>query len=117
MALEWMPRDNGPKDHRLHSDIHFGTDADAPCVVYEKRPLKDASGKIVESLYTAWIRLNNPKQFNSYTTEMVKGVIAAFENASLDRSVVSVVTRSSRRSVPESAPPSAACAYRRGARE
>ena len=55
MALEWMPRDNGPKDHRLHSDIHFGTDADAPCVVYEKRPLKDASGKIVESLYTAWI--------------------------------------------------------------
>ena len=91
MALEWMPRDNGPKDHLLHSDIHFGTDADAPCVVYEKRPLKDPSGKTAEGLYTAWVRLNNPKQFNSYTTEMVKGVIAAFENASLDRSVVSVV--------------------------
>ena len=28
-------------------------------------------------LYTAWIRLNNPAQYNSYTTEMVKGVIAA----------------------------------------
>ncbi|MGA3113060.1 MAG: 6-oxocyclohex-1-ene-1-carbonyl-CoA hydratase [Syntrophobacteraceae bacterium] len=91
MALEWMPRDNGPKDHRLHSDIHWGTDADAPCVVHEKRPLKDPSGKIVEGLYTTWVRLNNPKQFNSYTTEMAKGVIAAFENASLDRSVVAVV--------------------------
>jgi 6-oxocyclohex-1-ene-carbonyl-CoA hydrolase len=91
MALEWMPRDNGHKDHMLHSDIHWGTDADAPCVVYEKHPITDPSGKIVEGLYTVWIRLNNPKQFNSYTTEMVKGVIAGFENASLDRSVVAVV--------------------------
>ncbi len=91
MALEWMPRDNGHKDHSLHSNIHWGTDADAPCVVYEKRPLLDPAGKVVDGLYTAWIRLNNPKQFNSYTTEMVKGVIAGFENASLDRSVVAVV--------------------------
>ncbi len=89
MALEWMPRDNGNKDHMLHSDIHFGTEA--PCVVYEKRPLTDPSGKLIEGLYTAWIRLNNPSQYNSYTTEMVKGVIAGFENASLDRSVVCVV--------------------------
>ena len=91
MSLEWMPRDNGPKDHMLHTDVHWGTDADAPCVVFEKKPLKDTSGKIIEGLYTAWIRLNNPKQFNSYTTEMVKGVIAGFENASLDRSVVAAV--------------------------
>ncbi|MDR3556801.1 MAG: 6-oxocyclohex-1-ene-1-carbonyl-CoA hydratase [Syntrophobacteraceae bacterium] len=89
MALEWMPRDNEHKDHMLHSDMHWGTEA--PCVVYEKRPLTDPSGKVVEGLYTAWIRLNNPSQYNSYTTEMVKGVIAAFENASLDRSVVCVV--------------------------
>lgn len=75
----------------LHTDVHWGTDADAPCVVFEKKPLKDASGKIVEGLYTAWIRLNNPKQFNSYTTEMVKGVIAGFENVSLDRSVVAAI--------------------------
>lgn len=91
MALEWMPRQNGAKNHLLHSDMHWGTDADAPCVVYEKRPLTDPSGKVVEGLYTAWIRLNNPAQYNSYTTEMVKGVIAGFENASLDRSVVCVV--------------------------
>jgi len=45
----------------------------------------------VDGLFVSWIRLNNPAQYNSYTTEMVKGVIAGFENASLDRSVVSVV--------------------------
>jgi 6-oxo-cyclohex-1-ene-carbonyl-CoA hydrolase len=89
MALEWMPRENGEKDHLLHSDMHWGTEA--PCVVVEKRPLTDMSGQVVEGLYVSWIRLNNPKQYNSYTTEMVKGVIAGFQNASLDRSVVAVV--------------------------
>jgi len=86
-----MPRDNEQKDHSLHTDAHWGTDADAPCVVYEKRPLTDPKGNMQDGLYVAWIRLNNPKQYNSYTTEMVKGVIAGFENSSLDRSVVAVV--------------------------
>ncbi len=89
MALEWMTRDNEQKDHALHTDVHWGEEA--PCVVHEKRPLKDPEGNVVEGLYVSWIRLNNPKQYNSYTTEMVKGVIAGFENASLDRSVVAVV--------------------------
>ncbi|MBW2442677.1 MAG: 6-oxocyclohex-1-ene-1-carbonyl-CoA hydratase [Deltaproteobacteria bacterium] len=91
MALDWMPRDNEQKDHMLHTDAHWGTDADAPCVVYEKRPLTDPKGNVQDGLYVAWIRLNNPRQYNSYTTEMVKGVIAGFENSSLDRSVVAVV--------------------------
>jgi 6-oxo-cyclohex-1-ene-carbonyl-CoA hydrolase len=91
MTLDWMPRDNEQKNHMLHSDAHWGTDADAPCVVYEKRPLTDPKGNVQEGLYVAWIRLNNPRQYNSYTTEMVKGVIAGFENSSLDRSVVAVV--------------------------
>ena len=91
MALDWMPRDNEQKDHMLHTNAHWGTDADAPCVVYEKRPLTDPKGNVQDGLYVAWIRLNNPKQYNSYTTEMVKGVIAGFENSSLDRSVVAVV--------------------------
>jgi len=91
MALDWMPREHDPKDHMLHTDAHWGTDADAPCVVYEKRPLTDPKGNVQDGLYVAWIRLNNPKQYNSYTTEMVKGVIAGFENSSLDRSVVAVV--------------------------
>ncbi len=91
MALDWMPRDNEQKNHLLHTDAHWGTDADAPCVVYEKRPLTDPKGNVQDGLHVAWIRLNNPRQYNSYTTEMVKGVIAGFENSSLDRSVVAVV--------------------------
>ena len=89
MALEWMPRENEPKDHSLHTNVHWGTEA--PCVVYEKRPLTGPDGKVIDKLFVSWIRLNNPTQYNSYTTEMVKGVIAGFENASLDRSVVAVV--------------------------
>ena len=89
MALEWMPRDDEKKDHLLHTDLNWGTEA--PCVVYDKKPLTDPSGSVVDGLFVSWIRLNNPRQYNSYTTEMVKGVIAGFENASLDRSVVAVV--------------------------
>jgi 6-oxo-cyclohex-1-ene-carbonyl-CoA hydrolase len=59
--------------------------------MYEKRPVKDPKGNEIEGLYTAWIILNNPRQYNSYTTEMVKGVITGFQNASLDRSVVTAI--------------------------
>ncbi len=89
MALEWMPRDNQSKDHNLHSDAHWN--GQPPSVVFEKRPLTDPQGRLVPDLFVAWIRLNNPDQYNSYTTEMVKGVIAGFDNASVDRSVVAVV--------------------------
>jgi 6-oxo-cyclohex-1-ene-carbonyl-CoA hydrolase len=89
MALEWMPRDDGKKDHLLHTETHWGTEA--PCVVYEKQPIKDPKGNEIDGIYKAVIRLNNPNQYNSYTTEMVKGVIAGFENASLDRTVVATV--------------------------
>ncbi len=91
MALEWMPRDNGIKNHALFGNEHFGSEADAPCTVYEKTPLLDPAGNPVPDLYVATIRLNNPKQYNSYTTEMVKGVIAGFNKASGDRSVVAAV--------------------------
>jgi 6-oxo-cyclohex-1-ene-carbonyl-CoA hydrolase len=89
MALEWMPRDNELKDHALFGDQYFGTEA--PCTVYEKNPLLDPQGNPVDDLYVATIRLNNPKQYNSYTTEMVKGVIAGMGKASADRSVVAAV--------------------------
>jgi len=46
---------------------------------------------VVDGLHVAWVTLNNPRQYNSYSTAMVKGVIAGFANASLDRSVVAVV--------------------------
>ena len=91
MSLEWMPRDDGPKDHGVGGEQFWGSHEAPPCTVYEKKPLVDPAGKPVDGLFTAWVTLNNPKQHNSYTTEMVKGVIAAFTNASLDRSVVAVV--------------------------
>jgi 6-oxocyclohex-1-ene-carbonyl-CoA hydrolase len=91
MALEWMPRDNDVRNHELFGDEHFGSDADAPCTVFEKTPLMDPQGNPVDGLYVATVRLNNPKQYNSYTTEMVKGVIAGFNKASADRSVVAVI--------------------------
>ncbi len=89
MALEWLPRDNDTRNHILIGPEHWGSEA--PCTVYEKRPLVDPTGKEVHGLYVAWIRLNNPKQYNSYTTEMVKGVIAGFSAASQDRSVIAAV--------------------------
>ncbi|MBM4327789.1 MAG: 6-oxocyclohex-1-ene-1-carbonyl-CoA hydratase [Deltaproteobacteria bacterium] len=89
MALEWLPRDREKKDHQLFGPEHWGTEA--PCTVYEKRPLTDPKGNVIDGLYVAWVRLNNPKQYNSYTTEMAKGVIAGFTAAGLDRSVVAVV--------------------------
>jgi 6-oxo-cyclohex-1-ene-carbonyl-CoA hydrolase len=89
--LDWIPRDNGLKNHELFGDEHFGTEADAPCTMYQLRPIKDPAGNVVEGLHTAWIIFNNPKQYNSYTTEMVKGAIAGFHKASMDRSVVATI--------------------------
>jgi 6-oxo-cyclohex-1-ene-carbonyl-CoA hydrolase len=67
---------------------------DAPMdagVLFEKKPAKTPGGKEVPGLFNAWITLNNPGQFNSYTTEMVKSVILAFRAASNARDVVCVV--------------------------
>jgi 6-oxo-cyclohex-1-ene-carbonyl-CoA hydrolase len=60
-------------------------------VQYEKRSAKRRDGSIVEGLFNAWIILNNPKQYNSYTTDMVKATILAFRRASVDRDVNAVV--------------------------
>ena len=89
MGIEWLPRDNEMKDHSVIGSQHWGTQP--PCTMYEKRPVCDPEGKAVAGLHTAWVTLNNPAQFNSYTTGMAKGVTAGFQEASLDRSVVAVV--------------------------
>ena len=60
-------------------------------VIFEKRPVKNFDGKPAKGLYAAWITLNNPTQYNSYTTEMVKGVILGMRRASNDRACVAVV--------------------------
>lgn len=74
------------KNHDLIADYQFSDK-----VIFEKRPVYDWNGKEVKGLYNAWIILNNPQQFNSYTTQMVKDVILAFGKASNDRSVVCVI--------------------------
>ena len=76
-------------DHNL-----IGQEVEALCegmVRYEKRPAKRRDGSVAEGLYNAWIVFNNPKQYNSYTTDMVKATILAFRRASVDREVNAVV--------------------------
>ncbi|MDI6725627.1 MAG: 6-oxocyclohex-1-ene-1-carbonyl-CoA hydratase [Smithellaceae bacterium] len=87
--LSWIPRESEEKNHHLWGDEYFSKDA--PGVIYEKKPILDQNGKAVEGLYSAWITLNNPQQYNSYNTGMVKGVIAAFHRASMDNSVVAAI--------------------------
>jgi 6-oxo-cyclohex-1-ene-carbonyl-CoA hydrolase len=73
------------KNHDLVDDIA------KPGVRYEKRPATLPDGSVAAGLYNAWITLDNPAQFNSYTTDMVKGVILAFRAASNARDVNCVV--------------------------
>ena len=89
MSLDWIPKDDEIKDHDLWGEEHLN--GEPPTVNYELRPVKDPEGNPVEGLFSAWITLNNPKQYNSYTTEMVKGVISGFHKASMDRGVVAAI--------------------------
>ena len=57
----------------------------------EQRPVKDLTGRVAEGLHATWIVLDNEKQLNSYSTEMVKEVILSFRAASNDRAAVAVV--------------------------
>ncbi|MBW7937232.1 MAG: 6-oxocyclohex-1-ene-1-carbonyl-CoA hydratase, partial [Flavobacteriales bacterium] len=41
-------------------------------ILFEKRPCLNTDGTPVNGLYNAWIILNNPNQYNSYTTKAVK---------------------------------------------
>jgi 6-oxo-cyclohex-1-ene-carbonyl-CoA hydrolase len=66
-------------------------ESDYEGVRYEKRPIRDPDGKAVEGIHAIQITLDNPKQHNSYTTEMIKGVIAGMRRAANDRACVAVV--------------------------
>jgi 6-oxocyclohex-1-ene-carbonyl-CoA hydrolase len=74
------------RSHDLLDSTSFG-----PGVRYERRPARRPDGREVPGLYNAWIWLDNPAQYNSYTTEMVKGLILAFRAASNARDVSAVV--------------------------
>ncbi|MBE0546323.1 MAG: 6-oxocyclohex-1-ene-1-carbonyl-CoA hydratase [Rubrivivax sp.] len=73
------------KNHDLVDDIA------KPGVRFEKRPARRPDGSEAPGLYNAWITLDNPTQYNSYTTDMVKGVILAMRAASNARDVNCVV--------------------------
>ena len=60
-------------------------------VRYQQLPLHGPDGAVVEGLHRVQVTLDNPGQLNSYTTEMVKGVILALRRASNDRACVAVV--------------------------
>jgi 6-oxo-cyclohex-1-ene-carbonyl-CoA hydrolase len=80
---------SGLIDHNL-----IDKDVESLCdgmVRYEKRPARRRDGSVAEGLYNAWIVFNNPKQYNSYTTDMVKATILAFRRAAVDREVNAVV--------------------------
>ena len=66
-------------------------DTSKPGVRYEKRPARKPDGSVVPGLYNAWITLDNQPQYNSYTTDMVKGVILALRAASNARDVNCIV--------------------------
>ncbi len=63
----------------------------APGTRYEELPLVDPAGAAVPGLHVVRLTLDNPSQLNSYTTEMVKGVILGMRHASNDRAAVAVV--------------------------
>jgi 6-oxo-cyclohex-1-ene-carbonyl-CoA hydrolase len=73
------------KNHDLADDFS------KPGVRYEKRPATTPDGKTAPGLYNAWITLDNTAQYNSYTTDMVKGTILAFRAATNARDVNCVV--------------------------
>jgi len=80
MTTEWTF-----KDHDLTRETPH------PGVRYERRALRTPQGEEVPGLHAAWITLDNPAQYNSYTTEMVKGVILGMRQASNDRACVAVI--------------------------
>lgn len=91
-TTEAIVRDIAPSqlvDHNLVSN-----DIESLCdgmVRYEKRPAKRLDGREAEGIFNAWIILNNPKQYNSYTTDMCKALILAFRAASCARDINAVV--------------------------
>ena len=74
-----------PVNHNLVADWSFEG------LKYEKKNAIDENGNEVDGIYNVWITLDNEKQYNSYSTEMVKGMILGFREASNSRDVNAVV--------------------------
>lgn len=73
------------KNHELISDVSYKE------ILVERRPLRNRDGEEIKGLFNYWIFLNNPSQYNSYTTAALKELILAFRQASCDRAAVAAV--------------------------
>jgi 6-oxo-cyclohex-1-ene-carbonyl-CoA hydrolase len=73
------------KEHNLVSKVTYDE------ILVEKRPVIDKDDKPIDGLFNYWIFLNNPKQYNSYTTGALKEIILALRQASNDRSAVAAI--------------------------
>jgi 6-oxo-cyclohex-1-ene-carbonyl-CoA hydrolase len=73
------------KDHTLT------TFAAVSGLAYDELPLRDPTGSTVPGLHVVRMTLDNAAQLNSYTTDMVKGVILGMRRASSDRAAVAVI--------------------------
>ncbi len=60
-------------------------------ILIERKACRSRDGAAIAGLHNVWITLNNPRELNSYTTEMIKEIILAFRAASNDRAAVCVV--------------------------
>jgi 6-oxocyclohex-1-ene-carbonyl-CoA hydrolase len=88
LTTEAVIRKSAPSELKDHNLV---PETVVPGVLYEKRPARKPDGAVAEGLYNAWITLDNPRQYNSYTTEMVKGIILALRRASASRDVNCIV--------------------------
>jgi 6-oxo-cyclohex-1-ene-carbonyl-CoA hydrolase len=60
-------------------------------IVVSNHPVLDRGGLPVDGLHAVRITLDNPREHNSYTSDMIKEVILALRAASNDRAAVAVV--------------------------
>jgi 6-oxo-cyclohex-1-ene-carbonyl-CoA hydrolase len=73
-------------DHNIVTDAPI-----APGIRLERRPARRGDGTVAEGLFNAWVILDNPKQLNALTVDMMKGATVALRQASLSRDVVAIV--------------------------
>ncbi len=60
-------------------------------VKYEKKPCFDTHKQVIEGIHAVFITLNNPAQYNSYTTNMIREITLAFQKASADPQASAIV--------------------------
>jgi 6-oxo-cyclohex-1-ene-carbonyl-CoA hydrolase len=73
-------------DHNVIADAPI-----APGIRVERRPARRGDGSPAEGLYNAWVILDNPKQLNALSVDMMKGATVALRQTSLSRDVVAIV--------------------------